>query len=176
VLGEQSGTLWIGTEIELKKINRLKQPFKKYPMDNIAHVVKAGKEGVVWIYTSGFGYKKFDVIKEQFVPYSFNGDSLSYVCTSDADLIIHNEKRNIYIIDSLGVRHDGGSLPLEFVKSVCFVWKGKNRYWIGTGTGGLYFFDLVLMKYSGAKNSEVSYRLYLLKTHLVYFGLQFLAG
>ena len=30
VLSERSGTLWIGTRTEIKKLNRTKQSFKKY--------------------------------------------------------------------------------------------------------------------------------------------------
>ena len=48
---ERSGTLWVGTNIEIKKYNRIKQPFKKYPMNDIACAVGGfGGKNIVWIW------------------------------------------------------------------------------------------------------------------------------
>ena len=40
ICGERSGTLWVGTDTYIRKLNRPRQPFKKYPMNATALVIK----------------------------------------------------------------------------------------------------------------------------------------
>ena len=70
ILLERSGTFWIGTNTDVRKITRIKQPFKKYPSKNIICAISPGNEGILWIFTFN-GWLKFDISKEQFVPLFF---------------------------------------------------------------------------------------------------------
>jgi len=141
VLSERSGTLWVGTDIEIKKLNRIKQPFKKYPTEYVSYVIKAGKEGIIWILSSEVGYRKFDTRKEKFVPYSFGKDSVLFVFNSGGDILIYSKKGILYILDSLDIKHILGPKSIEQISNGVFCWKGSKGYWFGTDIGELLFFD-----------------------------------
>ncbi len=142
VISERSGTLWIGTKIGTKKLNRIKQPFKKYPMNRSAFVIKSGKEGIIWIKTSLSSYMIFDTRNEQFVPSPFGKDSVVFVYNSGGDLLIHAENGDIYILDSIGRTVYYGPFPREFIKApVSHAWKGYRGYWYGTIAGGVHLLD-----------------------------------
>ena len=156
VLSERSGTLWFGTDIEIKKLNRIKRPFKKYPTKYVSYVIKAGKEGIIWILSSEIGYKKFDTRKEKFVPYSFGKDSVLFVYNSEADILIYSEKGIVYSIDSLGTKLIWGFYPIEFIRSATYASKGSKGYWTGTSAGGLYFWDPNTKRSTEIKNLKLS--------------------
>ena len=142
VLSERSGTMWIGTDLGIKKLNRIKQPFRKYHMGKIAYVIKSGKEGILWIKASLWIYMIFDTRKEQFIPYPFGKDSVMFVYNSGGDLIIHAENGDMYIQDSIGRKVSYGPFPKEFIKTpVSHSWKGNRGYWFSTYAGGVHLLD-----------------------------------
>ena len=120
----------LGRIYGIKKLNRIKQPFKKYPMDKIAYVIKSGKEGILWIKAALWNYVIFDIRKEQFVPYSFGKDSVMFVYNSGGDLIIHAENGDVYTLDSLDRKVSYGPFPKEFIRSPLAI-PGKAREDIG---------------------------------------------
>ncbi len=139
---ERSGTLWIGTNTDIRKLNLTKQPFKKYPMNYIACAIANGNEGILWIFTYEDWWKKFDIRKEQFVPQSFGKGNKLYYVYPGAELIILTEKGSCYRIDSLGnikpLLHD--SLK-QFNNSLSWGWRTKKGYWLGTHQGSFSFLD-----------------------------------
>jgi signal transduction histidine kinase/ligand-binding sensor domain-containing protein len=155
VLSEQSGTLWIGTDVGIKKLNRTKLPFKKHPMDNAVYSVKNGTEGKLWIYTN-IGWKKFDIKREEFIPYSFGKDSVVFVYNSGGDILLYSDKCIVSSIDSLETKITWGYLPLEVAKSMNHSWKTKKGYWFGTNKGDLLFFEFKNKLMSEIKNLKLS--------------------
>jgi signal transduction histidine kinase/ligand-binding sensor domain-containing protein/CheY-like chemotaxis protein/AraC-like DNA-binding protein len=161
VLGERSGTLWVGTDTEVKKLNRTKQPFKKYPMNEIVSVVRPGKEGIVWVWSVD-RFNKFDVRKEQFIQSSLSKDYAPYFIFSENELVVRTTKGGRYILDSL----DNIKLLLtdslkDFNNSLSFACKTKKGYWFGTYNGGLYLLD-------PQKNSLKEIRNLKLKINFIY--------
>jgi signal transduction histidine kinase/ligand-binding sensor domain-containing protein/DNA-binding response OmpR family regulator len=134
---ERSGTLWVGAFTGIKKLNRSAMPFKRYPMSELASVVKEGKEGILWIKVPN-GYRKFDVQREEFVPYSFGKDSVVFVFNSGGDLLLYSDTDTLSTLDSSGVRHVWGPCSRAFAYSVSHNWKGKKGFWVGTDLGGLH--------------------------------------
>jgi len=151
LFSERSGTLWVGTNTGVKKLNRIKQPFQKYYVGHEALAIVAEKEGILWIYTY-VGWKKFDINKEQVVPYSFGKDSLIFIYNS-GDLAFYTEKGELYIKDTLGK-----VIPLlnssykEFIKSLTWGHKTNKGYWLSDEFGGLHFFDPKTNSFREIKN------------------------
>lgn len=141
VYSERSGTLWVGTIKDIKKLNRTKQPFQKYPSKHTVCAVFNGTEGILWLFTYS-GFLKFDIRKEQFVPYSFGRGNEPIYVYPDGDVIIRTEKGGCYRQDSRGNIHPflNDSLK-EFVRSLSWGWKTHQGYWQGTHQGGFYFHD-----------------------------------
>ena len=141
VLSERSRTLWLGTDTEVKKLNRTKQPFKKYLMKDISSVVRPGKEGLVWVWSVN-GFKKFDVRKEQFIQFSLGKDYVPYFIFSANELLVRTTKGGQYILDSLDNMKPllADSLK-DFNRSLSWACRTKKGYWFGTEMGGFYLFE-----------------------------------
>jgi len=142
VYSERSGTLWLGTHTAIKKLNRTKLPFRKYPMGDIACALVNGNGGALWIYAyKKGGWLQFDTRKEQFVPYSFGTDYLYYVYP-EGDLSLLTRDGSFYIRDTLGNRvFFLGPSWKDFNHSFSYGWKTSRGYYVGTHAGGLYLFD-----------------------------------
>lgn len=158
---ERSGTIWIGTNTELKKISQKKKPFKKYPFNNITNAVSNGTEGILWVFAYGDWWKKFDISKEQFVPYSFGNDFLYYVYP-DGELAFLKPDGSFYIRDSLGhVIFFSDSSHKQFNTTLSFGWKSNKGYYVGSHGGGLFLLDPHTNKISEIKNlKEVIYYIF----------------
>ncbi len=157
VCSERSGTFWAGTDTYIQKLNRSKQPFKKYPMNDIVYVVKSGREGILWLFTSK-RYKKFDIQKEELVPCSFGKDSVLFVYNSGGDVLLYSEGGILSTIDSLGVRHVWGPYSRDVVRSVSVTWKSSKGFWIGTRSGNLWFIDPKSRSLTEVKNVKLRIR------------------
>ncbi len=151
VCRERSGTLWVGTNTYIQKLNRARQPFKKYPMSEIAHVVKEGKEGVLWILGPN-AYRKFDIRREEFVPYSFGEDSVIFVYNAGGDVLLYSERDTVFTVDSSGTWHVWGTYSQDFMHTVSISWKGSKGYWIGSRFGGLFFLEFETKRLKEIKN------------------------
>jgi signal transduction histidine kinase/ligand-binding sensor domain-containing protein/CheY-like chemotaxis protein len=151
VCSERSGTLWVGTDTYIEKLNRAKQPFKKYRMTEMAQVIKSGKDGVLWILTPK-GYRKFDIQKEEIVPYSFGKDSVWFVYNDGGDVLLYSDKGIVSTLDSSGITQVRGEYSKEFMESVSITWKSTRGYWIGTRFGGLFFLDRKTNRLTEKKN------------------------
>ena len=161
VLSERSGTLWVGTDAEVKKLNRTKQPFKKYLMNNISSVVRPGKEGFVWVWSVS-GFKKFDVRKEQFIQFSLGKGYVPYFIFSANELLVRTTKGGQYILDSLdSIKPLLADSLKEFNRSLSWACRTKKGYWFGTEMGGFYLFD-------PEKNSLKEIRNLKLKVNFIY--------
>ena len=139
---ERSGTLWIGTKTGIKKLNRIKLPFKTYPMDKIASAIVNWGKGILWVFEyNKYSWLKFDINKEQFVPYSF-GDGHRLIYFYPGELIISNEKGGLYKEDTLGnISPFIDDSLKDYIKSITFGCKTQKGYYHGTLTGGFYFQD-----------------------------------
>ena len=142
VYSERSGTLWLGTNTAIKKLNRTRLPFKRYPMGDIACALVNGNGGALWIYAyKKGGWLQFDTRTEQFVPYSFGTDYLYYVYP-EGDLSLLTRDGSFYIRDTLGNRvFFLGPSWKDFNHSFSYGWKTSRGYYVGTHAGGLYLFD-----------------------------------
>ena len=141
VYSERSGTLWIGTNTEIKKLNRAKQPFKKYSSNDAIFAVSNGTEGILWIFTFN-GWLKFEIRKDKFVPYSFGKGYLFYVWNS-GDLSIRREKGGLYIQDTLGnITFSVDPFHEDYINSASFAWKTNDGYWAGFDNGDLDLWEL----------------------------------
>ena len=141
VLSERSGTLWVGTDTEIKKLNRTKQPFKNYPMNDISSVVRPGKEGLVWVWSVN-GFKKFDVRREQFIKFYLSKGYVPYFIFSANELLVRTTKGGQYILDSLDrIKPLLANSLKDFNRSLSWACRTKKGYWFGTETGGFYKFD-----------------------------------
>jgi two-component system sensor histidine kinase ChiS len=151
IISERSGTLWIGSGIEIRKLNRIKQLFKKYSSNDVISYIKNGNEGILWVVTPS-GLKKFDIRKGKFIPYSFGKDTLIDV-TNNGELLIGTDKGGIYGMDTL--RHitlSYDSTWKEFISSVSYYYKTAKGYLAGTLSGGLYFLDPKTKRITKIKN------------------------
>ena len=141
LFSERSGTIWIGTDTDIEKLNRTKQPFKKYPSKNIVYTINNGSEGVLWIFTNEW-FKKFDIRKEQFVPYSVGEGNQVIFWYPGAELIVRTNKGGCIRVDSLGKTkpflHD--SLK-EFVNIISWGCRTERGYWLGTHNGRFCLLD-----------------------------------
>ena len=143
VCSERSGTLWIGTNTDIRKLNRTKQPFKKYPSRDIICAIGNQTERILWMYAyHGNEWLKFDIRKEKFVPYSFGKGNKPYFIYPGGELIIKRAEGGCLKQDSLGkiTSFFDDSLK-EFVNSLSCGWRTKKGYWHGTHQGGFYFHD-----------------------------------
>jgi len=156
VYGERSGTLWVGTRTELKKLNRTRQPFRKYASKAMVCAVCNGTEGILWMYNNP-GWTKFDIRKERFVPYSFGRDSFFYVWNFGSDFSFRTPDGGLYIKDSLGnITLSLDSSWKEYLRSVSFGWKGSKGYWGGCRTGDLYLWEPKTNRVLKVKNLKQS--------------------
>ncbi len=151
VCNERSGTLWAGTDTYIQKLNRAKQPFKKYPMDITAQVIKSGKEGTLWIKIPN-GYRKFDIRREEFVPFSFGKNIVKFVYNSGGEVLLYWENDLLSTVDSSGARHDWEPCSRSFANSVSASWKGSKGYWFGTRFGGLFLVDFKKPRFREIRN------------------------
>ena len=140
VYSERSGTLLIGTNTDIKKLNRTKQPFKNYSSKDIICAIGNGTEGILWMYTF-HGWLKFDTKKEQFVPFSF-GKAWLYFVYPQGELAFLTQEGSIYVCDSLGNRSVFlGPSWQEFNRSLSWGWKTREGYWLGTHQGRFCFLE-----------------------------------
>ncbi len=102
MLSERSGTLWLGTNTGIKKLNMVKQPFKKYPMPEPLLLIANGREGIIWFMYKGIKWNKFDVRKEKLVPYSFGKNVLKLIMIPGAEKWLRTENDGLSIQDTLG--------------------------------------------------------------------------
>ena len=138
---ERSGTVWIATRGSgVNKINRTKQPFKKYLFDGVYNIVK-GNNDMLWIGTSK-GWNKFNPKTEQIMPYSFGKDYLVSEEES-GDLWIGKVSGGIYKRDVNGrITNYYDSSGRELDKNVnCLCKTPDGNIWIGTVGGGVYKID-----------------------------------
>ena len=141
ISSERSGTIWLGTNSEIKKVNRTKQPFKKYLINNTTNYIASGTEGILWVFTYEEWWKKFDISKGQFVPYSFGKDFLYYVYP-DGDQAFLKEDGSFYIRDTLNnIQFFSGPSNKELNTNLTFGWKTNKGYYVGSEGGGLYLFE-----------------------------------
>lgn len=155
---ERSGTIWIGTNTELKRITQKKQLFKKYSFSNITNAVSNGTEGILWVFAYGDWWKKFVISKEQFVPYSFGTDFLYYVYP-EGELAFLTPDGSFFIRDSLGhVIFFSDLSHKEFNTTLSFGCKTNKGYYVGSHGGGLFLLDPKTNKITEIKNlKEVIY-------------------
>lgn len=138
IFKERSGTIWITTlEGGANKINRVKQPFKKYSFEGINRIVK-GTNNKIWIGTSK-GWFILYPKDEKIVPYSFGSDYLVEEEKS-GDLWIGKHSGGIYKRDVNGIIKNSYTFPgQEIVKPVrCFYKEKDGTIWIGIGGGEVY--------------------------------------
>jgi signal transduction histidine kinase/ligand-binding sensor domain-containing protein/DNA-binding response OmpR family regulator len=138
VYSERSGTLWVGTSIGLKKLNRTYQPFTRYPSEDVVSAICNWNDGKLWLYTF-HGWKQFDTRKEKITPYSFRTGYLFYVWNIvGTDISIRTWKGTISIQDRLGnVTFSLDSCWKDYVDGVTIGWNGKKGYWAGFASGDL---------------------------------------
>ncbi len=138
VLSERSGTLWIGTNTDIKKLNRMKQPFRKYTSKYIICAICNWNEKILWMYTANNGWQKFDTKKEQFIPYSYGkGNEVYYFYPGE--LIIKTEKGGCFSEDTLGnIKPFLPDSLKDYTNNLSWGWKTKKGYWHGTHSGGFY--------------------------------------
>jgi signal transduction histidine kinase/DNA-binding response OmpR family regulator len=142
VFSERSGTLWVGTNTAIKKLNRTRLPFRKYFIGDIACGLVNGSGGALWIYVyKKGGWLKFDLNKDKLVPYSFGTDYLFFVFP-DGDLSLLTRDGRSYIRDTLGnTTFTLGPSWKDFSHSLSFGCKTSRGYYAGTHDGGLYLRD-----------------------------------
>jgi signal transduction histidine kinase/ligand-binding sensor domain-containing protein/DNA-binding response OmpR family regulator len=157
VYNERSGTLWVATYTAIKKLNRTKLPFRKYPTGDIACALLNGDAGSLWIYAfKKGGWLRFDPRTEQFVPYSFGTDHLYYVYP-EGDLALLKRDGSFYIRDTLGnTTFFLGPSWKDFNYSFSYGWKTQRGYYVGTHGGGLYLFDPRTQRVNEIKNLKQS--------------------
>ncbi|OGU36963.1 MAG: hypothetical protein A2315_09230 [Ignavibacteria bacterium RIFOXYB2_FULL_35_12] len=142
ICNERSGALWIGTYTGIKRLNLTINPFKRYPMDDIAHVILNGSEGVLWIYNYGFNWKKFEIRKNQLVQYSFGKNSLFYIWNSGADMSLRTPDGGLLIQDTLGnIIFSLDSSWKDYIDNASFGWKTDKEYYVGGWTGYFGFWE-----------------------------------
>ncbi len=152
VCSEHSGTLWIGTNYEIKKLNRTKQPFKKYPINNITNAIMNGTDETLWVFTFEEWWKKFDIRKEKFVPYSFGKDFLYYVYPKTGDQAFLKKDGSFYIRDTLNnIQFFSGPFNKQLNTNCTFGWKTNKGYYVGS-SGSLYLFEPKTNKITEIKN------------------------
>lgn len=138
VYKEHSGTIWITTlGGGINKINRVKQPFKKYSFEGVTKIVK-GINDKIWIGTIK-GWYIFYPNEERLFPYSFGSD---YLVKEDqsGELWIGKASGGLYKKDESGKITNFYTSPgQEITKRIsCFYRETNGNIWIGTGGGGVY--------------------------------------
>jgi hypothetical protein len=156
VFSERSGTVWVGADTQIKKINRVELPFKKYPYEGIICDIVNGNEGMLWMFILDEWWKKFDVRKGQFVPYSFGNDFLYFVYP-EGDLAFIMNDGSFYIRDSSGtITCFLDSSLKDFNKSLSWGWKTDKGYWLGTHQGGFCLLDPKTNQVSEIRNLKLN--------------------
>ena len=142
VYSERSGTFWIATNADIKKLNRTKQPFRKYTIGEATHVTLNGRDGVVWV-LSFKGWLKFDTNKDQIVPYSFGEDFLWYVWPPIGGYMsIRGEKTGLRVIDTLGnVIFSLDPSYYDYINSLSIGCNTKDEFWLGSENGDVDLWD-----------------------------------
>ncbi len=142
VCGERSGTLWVGMNTGIRKLNRPRHSFIKVPMGDIACALVNGNAEIIWVYAyKKGGWLRFDLKTSQFVPYAFGTDYLYYAYPG-GDLSFLKTDGSFYICDTLGKETFSlGPSSRSFNHSFSFGWKTHRGYYVGTHGGGLYLFD-----------------------------------
>jgi signal transduction histidine kinase/ligand-binding sensor domain-containing protein/DNA-binding response OmpR family regulator len=142
VYSERSGTLWVGTDTAIKKLNRTRLPFRKYFVGDIVCGLVNGSRGTLWMYVyKKGGWLKFDLKTDKLVPYSFGTDYLFFVFP-DGDLSLLTRDGRSYIRDTLGnTTFSLGPSWKDFSHSLSFGCKTSRGYYAGTHDGGLYLRD-----------------------------------
>jgi len=156
VLSERSGTLWIGTNADIRKLNRIGLPFKKYPMNQVVCAVRSfGKQDAVWVWTFS-GYKKFDLNREQFIPYPFGKGNKPYFVYSENEMLVQTEKGGFYVTDTLGnTKQISPDSLKDFNNSLTWTCKTKKGYWFGAANGGFYFTDPTTSQFIEIRNLKL---------------------
>lgn len=141
VFKERSGTIWITTiDGGINKINRVKQPFKKYPFDTVKKIVR-GNNNKLWIGTAE-GWYIFYPENEKIIPYSFGSDELVEEEKS-GDLWIGTFSSGVYKRDPIGrITNFYTSPGEEITRRILCMWKEPDgTTWIGTAAGSVYKID-----------------------------------
>jgi len=171
VCSERSGTLWVGTNADIKKVNPIKQPFTKYASEAMVCGVSTWTEGILWMYNNP-GWSKFDIRKEQFVPYSFGKDRLFYVWNGGSDFSFRTQQGGLYIKDALGnITFSLDSSWKEYLKYASFGRKTNEGYWCGFRSGDLDLWEPQTNRVLKVKN--LKQRIYLMYEDT--FGLLWIA-
>ena len=115
----------------VNKINRVKQPFKKYSFDEVRKIV-LGNNNKLWIGTAN-GYYIFNPENEQSKPYSFGSDELIEEEKS-GDLWIGTLSSGVYKRGTNGHITNFYTSPGEEIKRrILSMWKEPDgTIWIGT--------------------------------------------
>jgi signal transduction histidine kinase/ligand-binding sensor domain-containing protein/DNA-binding response OmpR family regulator len=140
VYSESSGTIWIGGKTGIKKLDRTKHAFKKYPINKIAFEIINGKSSTLWICDySVHEFLKFNIKKEQIIPYTFGNDKLYYVFP-EGDLALIAKDSSFIIVDSLGNKNFYLNPSWKkLISSFSYLYKDNKGYWAGNSKGDLYF-------------------------------------
>ena len=143
---DRSGSLLMGTDTGLLKINMPRQPFRKYPMGDIGCGPTLGRAGTLWVMGYKQGYHKFDTRAKRFVPYSFGNDILCFVHLPEkgGSLAFLKRDGSFYLSDSLGRRvftlDPSASIDPLSSKELSTVWsfatQARRGHYIGSHAGG----------------------------------------
>jgi len=154
---EQSGTLWITTPTGVNKLDRTKWPFTQYMHDegkpesiagNEIYDIIKGKNDKIWVSTSK-GWDKFDPVMETFSHYLFGSDfpiwednsGNLWMAIGSGGIYRRDNRGQItrFFWQSHGFPNSSGK---EFHQNVnCIYESNKNKFWIGTNEGGIYFLN-----------------------------------
>jgi signal transduction histidine kinase/ligand-binding sensor domain-containing protein/AraC-like DNA-binding protein len=142
ILSERSGTLWLGTNTGIKKLNMFKQPFKKYPTPEPILLVAKGREGIVWFMYHGLRWNKFDIKKEKLVPYSFGKNSLKLILIPNAEEWLRTENGSLFIQDTLGLtKFSLDSSWKDYIDLTSIYCPTNNGIYVGGWDGHFDFWD-----------------------------------
>ena len=159
VCEDKSGVLWIGSALEINKLNRQKKPFKNYqyqPRDsaslssNIILSIYQDSDGILWIGTSN-GLNK--LVREtgqciRFPLYPKNGprvnaiqeDSLGRLWLGTSRGIIQLDKYNGEI-QQYAVEWEGA--PRGYRENISSICKDNNNLWFGASSaGGIHKYNI----------------------------------
>jgi signal transduction histidine kinase/ligand-binding sensor domain-containing protein/DNA-binding response OmpR family regulator len=141
VLDERSGSLWVGTKTEIKKLNRTKQFFKKYLTDVPVQAIRNGKAGILWMLTFK-GQFKFDIQQDKFVPHSPGKDYVWFVWDIRGDISYRREAGGLYILDTLGnlIFSLDASMD-DYINTATMGYSCKSGFWCGFENGDLDLWD-----------------------------------
>ena len=141
VYSERSGTLWIGTKTEIKKLNRTKQPFKTYPTGVAVQSITKGKAGTLWLLTFK-GEVRFDIQPDKIVSHFSGKDLVWFVWNLRGDISYRRETGGLYILDTLGNQVFSLDPNMEdYINSASQGYNTKTAYWCGIENGDLDLWD-----------------------------------